>query len=439
MKSYDYIIIGFGKAGKTLAGRLSSDGKNVAIIEENPKMYGGTCINIGCIPTKVLIQAAKSGDDFNQAMSKKENVTQKLRQKNHDMLANKQEVDLYTARAEFISDKIIKISSTNESEELTAEYIIINTGAVSNILPIPGLKESQFTYDSTGIQNLKEQPKRLGIIGGGNIGLEFANLYATLGSSVTVFDSVDRLFAREEEEVSDLAQHYLEEQGITFELASQIKSVQDNKDTVILTTDKGEFTFDALLYATGRKANTEKLGLENTNIKQDARGAILVNEFCETSVPGIFAVGDVNGGPQFTYISLDDYRIVYHYLNGNTQYSHKNRTFFPSTTFINPPLSRVGIDEKTAKEQNIDYKANRLDVAGMPRAHVNNDLRGFFKVVVDAKTHQILGATLFGAQSEELINLIVMAMDNNIPYTYFQSQIFTHPTMAENFNDLFNF
>lgn len=439
MKKYDIIVIGFGKAGKTLAAKLSSDGKNVAVIEKDEKMYGGTCINIGCIPTKVLIQAAKSGDDFDVSMEKKEIVVERLRNKNFNMLSNKKFVDVYNASATFIENKVIEISSGSEKEQLSAEYIIINTGAVSNVLPIPGLSESKLTYDSTGIQNLSHQPKKLGVIGGGNIGLEFANLFANLGTEVTVFDTMDRIFPREEKELSELSKEYLENQGIVFKLSSQIKGVEDNKDVVVIKTSESEFKFDAVLYATGRKPNIENLGLENTDIVITERGAIQVNDYCETNVKGVYAVGDVNGGPQFTYISLDDFRIVYGNITGLNKYSSKDRKYFPTTTFINPPLSRVGIDEETAKKEGLSYKANRLDVANMPRAHVNNDLRGFFKVVVDEKTNLILGATLFGAQSEELINLIVTAMDNKIPYTYFKNQIFTHPTMSENFNDLFNF
>lgn len=439
MKSYDMIVIGFGKAGKTLAAKSAAQGKNVAMIEKDAGMYGGTCINVGCIPTKVLITATEKGYDFTEAMAEKTAVVERLRAKNFGMLDNAPTADVYNATARFIDNKVIEITSDAQTEQLTADVIIINTGAVSNVLPIPGLKESQHVYDSTGIQTLEQQPARLGIIGGGNIGLEFAGLYAKLGTEVTVFDPVERIFAREEEEISKLAQSYMEEEGVQFKLGTKIESLANQGDAVVITTDQGQDTFDAVLYATGRKPNTADLALENTDIVLTERGAIQVDEYCQTAVPNVFAVGDVNGGPQFTYVSLDDFRIVFNYLNGNTDYSHKNRHHVPYNTFINPPLARVGIDEATAKAQGLNYKVNSLPVAGMPRAHVNGDLRGLFKVVVDADSQQILGATLFGKEAHEVINLITMAMDNNIPYTYFQKQIFTHPTMAENFNDLFNF
>ncbi|EGJ26944.1 FAD-containing oxidoreductase [Streptococcus porcinus] len=440
MRSYDLIIIGFGKAGKTLASKFGADGKKVAIIEKDETMYGGTCINIGCIPTKVLIHSIETGHGFDEAMTEKHTVVSRLRAKNFKMLNDAKTVDVFNADATFISNKVIKITSANgEAEELTAEIIIINTGAVPNSLPIKGLAESNSVYDSTSIQNLETQPKRLGIIGAGNIGLEFASLFSQMGTHVQIFDPQVRILGREEEFVSNKVAEYMADNGVQFELQSKISEVKNDGDNVIITTENGDYTFDAVLHATGRKPNTEGLGLENTDIKLTERGAIQVDEFLQTSVPNVFAVGDVNGGLQFTYVSLDDSRIVWNYLNGSTDYSTKERQNIPYTIFLNPPLSRVGIDETQAKEQGLNYKSNSLMVANMPRGHVNSDLRGFFKVVVDADSNLILGATLLSAESPELINLIKMAIDNKIPYTYLQKQIFTHPTMAENLNDVFNF
>lgn len=199
-----------------------------------------------------------------------------------------------------------------------------------------------------------------------------------------------------------------------------------------------EYTFDAVLYALGRKPATEGLGLENTEIAVTERGAVQVDDYCETTVPDVYAVGDVNGGLQFTYTSLDDFRIVFGKLTEKGDYTPQNRKDVPNTLFIAPALSQVGLTEKAAQEGGLPYKANELPVANMPRAHVNNNLRGIYKVVVHTKTNEILGATLFGEGSQEFINLIKMAMDNHISYTYIKNQIFTHPTMAENLNDVFN-
>ncbi|OOF70865.1 FAD-containing oxidoreductase [Rodentibacter caecimuris] len=436
MKYYDLIVIGFGKAGKTLAAKLGSQGKKVAIIEKSDLMYGGTCINIGCIPTKTLIVASEHGKTFQQAMEEKNTVTTRLRNKNYATFSTY--ADIYTAKARFIRNKIIEITAKNgDCEQLEGEIILINTGASSVQLPIEGLATAKNVFDSTGIQQLTKQPKRLGIIGAGNIGLEFASLYAKQETEVTVFDSNSRILMREEEKFSVLAQEYLNQQKVKFELNSQITQVKNQGEQVIIQTLNDEFIFDSVLYATGRKPNVEDLGLENTDIKLTPRGAIEINEFCETNVKNIFAAGDVNGGAQFTYISLDDFRIIFNYLNGKTDYSLKNRQNVPTTLFIDPPLSRIGLNEDEAKQAGINYIAKELPVMAMPRAHVNGDLRGLFKVLVDPQTKLILGATLFGAESAELINMIVLAMNCQIPYTQFQTQIFTHPTMAENFNDLF--
>ncbi|MBF0779487.1 MULTISPECIES: FAD-containing oxidoreductase [unclassified Granulicatella] len=437
MKNYDVIVIGFGKAGKTLAAKLANQGKKVALIEENTKMYGGTCINIGCIPTKTLIHAAEKGLSFDEAMQDKTAVVERLRAKNFAMLDA--HVDIFVAHASFVDNKVIAIQVGDEIEHLHAEIIIINTGAVSNVLPIDGLTSAKFVYDSTGIQHLDKLPQRLGIIGGGNIGLEFASLYASMGVDVSVFEAGSTILGRYEEVARTLAKEYMEQSGITFYLNASITRVDNEDDTVVVHANNNAYSFDALLYATGRKPNTQGLGLENTSIELTERGAIKVDEHCQTTVKNVFAVGDVNGGLQFTYISLDDFRVVFNYLNGNGQYTLSQRKNVPNTVFIQPPLSMVGLSEEQAKAQQLPYATKELLVANMPRAHVNGDLRGVFKVVVNKDTKEILGATLLGSQSHELINLITMAMDNHIPYTYLATQLFTHPTMSENFNDVFSF
>ncbi|MGT2828511.1 FAD-containing oxidoreductase [Streptococcus hillyeri] len=438
MKAYDLIVIGFGKAGKTLAGKMAAAGKKVALVEQNAANYGGTCINVGCIPTKTLIQAAENNLTFDHAMTLKETVTTRLRNKNQMVLENSG-ADLINAHAKFISNKVIEVSAGDETEQLTAETIVINTGAVSNVFPIPGLLESKHVVDSTGIQNLPEQPKRLGIIGGGNIGLEFASLYARLGSQVTVFENSPVILERYEEVAAKLAQEYLEADGVSFVLGSQVEAVANRGEEVVVTENGKEYLFDVVMYAMGRKPATEGLGLVNTDIKLTDRGAVQVDDYCETTVSGVYAVGDVNGGLQFTYTSLDDFRIVFGKLTGQGDYSLQNRQNVPNSLFIDPALSQVGLTEKAVQEAGLPYKVNELLVANMPRAHVNNDLRGVYKVIVNTETNEILGATLFGAGSHEIINLIKMAMDNHIPYTYIKNQIFTHPTMAENLNDVFNF
>ena len=427
MLTYDLIVIGFGKAGKTLAAKLASAGKKVALIERNKAMYGGTCINIGCIPTKTLLVAAEKDLSFDEVMATKNTVTTRLNGKNYATIAGTG-VDIIDAEAHFISNKVIEIQAGDEKQELTAETIVINTGAVSNVLPIPGLATSKNVFDSTGIQNLDKLPEKLGILGGGNIGLEFAGLYNKLGSKVTVLDALDTFLPRAEPSIAALAK--LLQNVHTTE-------IKNEGDQVLVLTENETYRFDALLYATGRKPNVEPLQLENTDIKLTERGAIKVDKHCQTNVPGVFAVGDVNGGLQFTYVSLDDFRVVFSYLAGDGSYTLEDRRNVPNTMFITPPLSQIGLTENQAADLKLPYAVKEIPVATMPRGHVNGDLRGAFKAVVNTETKEIIGATIFSEGSQEIINIITVAMDNKIPYTYFTKQIFTHPTLAENLNDLF--
>jgi len=436
MLTYDLIVIGFGKAGKTLAAKMAAQGKKVALIERSKAMYGGTCINIACIPTKTLLVAAEKGLAFDQVMAEKNAVTSRLNGKNYAAISGAG-VDIIDAEAHFLSNKVIEITVGDEKEELTAETIVINTGAVSNVLPIPGLTETEHVYDSTGIQNLKELPKRLGVLGGGNIGLEFAGLYNKLGSQVTVLDAAPVFLPRVEPSIAALAKQYMKEDGIQLLQNVRTTQIKNDGDEVVVVTESGEFRFDALLYATGRKPNIEPLQLENTDIELTERGAIKVDKHLETSVPGVFAAGDVNGGLQFTYISLDDFRILYSYLAGDGSYTLEDRKNVPTSMFITPPLAQIGLTEKEAQEQGLPIAVKEIPVAAMPRGHVNADLRGAFKAVVNTETKEIVGATIFSAGAQEIINILTVAMDNKIPYTYLSKQIFTHPTLAENLNDLF--
>ena len=436
MLTYDLIVIGFGKAGKTLAAKMASQGKKVALIERSKAMYGGTCINIACIPTKTLLVAAEKGLTFDQVMAEKNAVTSRLNGKNYAAISGAGVV-IIDAEAHFLSNKVIEITAGDEKKELTAATIVINTGAISNVLPIPGLTETEHVYDSTGIQNLKELPKRLGVLGGGNIGLEFAGLYNKMGSQVTVLDAAPVFLPRVEPSIAALAKQYMEEDGIQLLQDVQTKQIKNDGDEVVVVTEDGEFRFDALLYATGRKPNVEPLQLENTDIELTERGAIKVDKHLETSVPGVFAAGDVNGGLQFTYISLDDFRILYSYLAGDGSYTLEDRKNVPTSMFITPPLAQIGLTEKEAQEQGLPIAVKEIPVAAMPRGHVNADLRGAFKAVVNTETKEIVGATIFSAGAQEIINILTVAMDNKIPYTYLSKQIFTHPTLAENLNDLF--
>ena len=439
MLTYDAIIIGFGKAGKTLAGRLANKNWNVAMIEKDPNMYGGTCINIACIPTKVLVQDGLKDISYRDAIERKDRVVEKLREKNYKSLADNNNITIYDSEARFRSDKEVEIELNGKIEVLTAEHIFINTGATSNIPPLKGDLTSDKVYTSTSLMDRKQLPQQLAIIGGGYIGMEFASIYKNFGAEVTVITPDEELLPREDREIAAEVQKVMEEKGIRFILEAKAQEIiEESEDKVSLSLSNGEnVSANAVLLATGRKPNVKHLGLENTSIKLTENGAIKVNDHLETTVNNVWALGDVKGGMQFTYISLDDYRIVENYLFGDKKYSLASRKNIPYSMFIDPPLSRVGLTAKEAAKKGYEIAEGKMSVASHPRAHVINELRGLFKVVIDKKTEKILGASLFGPESPELINLVKLAMDLDTPYTYLRDQIYNHPVMSESFNTLF--
>ncbi|MBJ8350236.1 FAD-containing oxidoreductase [Streptococcus zalophi] len=438
MKHYDFLIIGFGQAGRPLASQMVAQGKTAAIVEQDPMMYGGTCINVGCVPTKTMISDAHQHLNFEEVMARRNKVTSILREGSANNVKNSG-MDLYLAKAHFVSNKVVELTSENETIQVTADIIVINTGAKSRVLPIKGLLETKNVVDSTGLQALKKQPETLGIIGGGNIGLEMTHLFTQMGTKVTIFEHGSRILSRMDDEFSELAQTYMEEDGVTFKFNAGVESVKNQGDQVILTADGKDYLFDVVMYAAGRVPNTDGLGLENTDIELTERGGIKVDDYCQTTVENIYALGDVRGEMQFTYISYDDYRIVYSHLMGENKFSLSKRQNIPTATFINPTLASIGITEKTAKEQGLPYKANSLKVENTLRAYITNNSRGLIKVIVNKETDAILGATIFSEAAHEIINQLKMAMDHDIPYTYLKDQIFTHPTMSENLNNVFNF
>lgn len=297
--------------------------------------------------------------------------------------------------------------------------------------------ESNAILDSTAAMDQTNLPKKLVIIGAGYIGLEFASMFAEYGSEVTVLDLHDNFLPREDDDIAVEIKHDLENSGVKFELGVKISRIDDHtvyyeKDGVTTTT-----VADRILVATGRKPNTEDLGIENTDIELTDRGTIMVDDYLRTNVENVWAIGDVKGGPQFTYISLDDFRIIKDQLYGDAQRKVSDRINVPYSVFITPTLSRVGLNEKEAKSQNIKYELKKLPVTAIPKAQVLKDPRGLFKALINPANNQILGVTLYGAESYELINQISMAMKMKIPANILRDQIYTHPTMSESFNDLF--
>ncbi|ARD75995.1 hypothiocyanous acid reductase MerA [Staphylococcus xylosus] len=438
MKQFDLIIVGFGKGGKTLAKFASAQGRKVAVIEKSKKMYGGTCINIGCIPSKTLVHEGLEHGSFEQAFSRKTDVVNALNSKNYHNLADDDNIEVLDYTAKFKSNH--ELNLLNDQDEIVgtigAEQIVINTGAKSMIPAIEGIDSSQYLYDSEGIMNLKSQPNHLVIVGGGYIALEFAAMFANFGTQVTVLERGNDIMTKEDKDIVAEVKKDLADKNVNIVLNADTKKFEDTDKGTIVHTTNGEYAADAVLIATGRKPNTD-LDLQNTDVKIGDHGEIIVNEYLQTDASNVYALGDVKGGMQFTYISLDDFRIVKEQLFGEGKRSTENRGAVPYTVFIDPPLARVGLTGKEAKEQGYDIIESAIPVNSIPRHKINNDGRGLFKAVVNKDNEEILGASLYGLQSEEIINLIKLAIDQKLSYKVLKDNIYTHPTMVESFNDLF--
>ena len=449
---YDAVIIGFGKGGKTMAGALGAAGKKVALIEKSDRMYGGTCINVGCIPTKSLVYraglAAAKGGSFEEkaaaykaAMEQKEDLTARLRGKNYQKLDSNPNITVIDGTASFQSPHVVEVEKDGRTFQVEGEQIFINTGSSAFIPPIEGLKGNPYVYTSEGLLNLTELPSRLVIIGGGYIGVEFSSIYASFGSKVTILQDGDIFLPREDEEIAGAVRESLESRGIRVMTGVKVKALEQAGGKALVAVDNGKevqkLEAEAVLVATGRRPNTAGLNLEAAGVEIGPRGGIVTDDSLTTTAPHIYAMGDVRGGLQFTYISLDDFRIVKSKVLGDGSYTLKERGAVPYSVFLIPPFSRVGLSEKEAVEKGYKVKVARLAAAAIPKAQVLEQPSGLLKAVIDEETGRILGAHLFWQESYEMINMIKLAMDAKVPYQVLRDTIYTHPTMSEAFNDLF--
>ena len=441
MQEFKNIVIGFGKGGKTLAKNLAAKGESVLVVEKSKKMYGGTCINIACLPSKNMIINAQRGINFEDAVKEKDEMTTVLRNKNYHMVADEETATVLDGTAKFIDNHTIEIVlDSGERTEVKGERIFINTGATPIIPQVKGLKESKYILDSTAAMDQNSLPNELVILGAGYIGMEFASMFARYGAKVTVLDTNEKFLKREDDDISEMLFNDLSQDGIEFKLGVKVVEVKDLSDKVEIIYEingkKQTVKADKLLVATGRKPVTEGLGLENTDIELDERGAIKVDDYLRTTAENVWAIGDVKGGPQFTYISLDDFRIIFDQLYGKGKRKVSDRNLVPYSVFITPALSRVGLNEVEAKNKEIEYKLFKLAATSIPKAKVIGNTRGMYKILVDPDTEEILGATIYGEESYEVINLIALAMKAKLPYTMLRDQIYTHPTMSEALNDV---
>ena len=440
---FDLVVIGFGRGGKTLAAAMGKRGKRVAVIERSAQMYGGTCPNVGCVPTKSLIHHAETGADHGESVEKTRNLTTRLRGINFSILDTMDSVTVLTGRAAFVDPKTVEVSAGFDSMTVTGDTIIIDTGAEPVLPAIPGLAASTRVHTSTDLIGRDNLPRRLAVLGGGHVGIEFASMFAQFGSEVTVLDQAPRILGHEDDDVAAAAEKVLADTGVRFVLGAQVIGLSETAEGAEIDyrqgDDGGTVVVDAVLVAAGRKPATEGLRLDLAGVATTPGGAVEVDDQLRTRQPHIFAVGDVKGGPQFTYVSLDDSRIVADQLNGPGTRSTADRVHIPYALFLTPPLARVGLTERDAREQGYAVKVAEkavADVVAMPKAKILGETRGLMKFVIDAKTDLILGAALLSVDAQELINLVTLAMRHGVTASDLRDGIYTHPSSTEAFNEV---
>jgi len=456
MKEFDAIVIGAGQAGVPLAKKLAQSGLKTALIEK--RMVGGTCINDGCTPTKAMVASARlaylasrSGDlgidipaytiDFKAVMARKSAIVTQFREGAIKGVEKTENLTLIYGEAKFKDDQTIYVNGRDGNfENYTAKHIFINTGASPVIPQIEGVNEIKY-LTSTTILQLEEIPEHLLIVGGGYIGLEFGQMFRRFGSKVTLLEKSRRLMPKEDDDVCEVMSEIFKEDGIEILTEAEVTKFSNGSNgkinvTVKLKGKESNHTCTHVLLASGRKPQTEALGLENTSVECDDHGHVKVNEFLETKAKNVYALGDVKGGPAFTQISYNDYVIVTKNLLENAKMSTVNR-MVPYCMFTDPQLGRVGITEDEAEEQGLDYLVAKIPMKNVARAIETAETRGFMKAVVDKKTKQILGATVIGEQGGEIMTFLQMAMMGKVTYEEVRFATFAHPLYAESLNNLF--
>jgi pyruvate/2-oxoglutarate dehydrogenase complex dihydrolipoamide dehydrogenase (E3) component len=446
----DVVVIGFGKGGKTAASTLGHLGKRVVLIEQSPLMYGGTCPNVGCVPTKALVYHAHNrreedspADWYRRSVTTVHQLTSTFRDVNYQVLDAHDSLTILTGKGTFVDPHTVNVDVDGRQVRVTGDTILINTGSEPIIPDIKGIRESAHVITSTDLIHRTDLPAHLVIIGGGYLGLELGAVYRTFGSEVTILEMTSQILRREDDDVAQTAISIFENEGINIVTNANVLEIRDGNGGAVVTYEsKGErFTIeaDAVLPATGRAPATKGLGLEAAGVSTTPRAAVVVDEFLRTSQPHIFALGDVNGGPQFTYVSLDDARIVLDQLIGEGKRSTADRHSIPRTLFISPPLATVGLTEREARAAGHRIKVgsqNVNEIFAMPRAYIVEETRGIMKFIIDLDTDQILGAALLSVDSQEMINVVALAMRSGTTATQLQESIYTHPSSTEAFNDV---
>ncbi|MBX9671403.1 MAG: mercuric reductase [Candidatus Obscuribacterales bacterium] len=456
MESFDDIVLGGGKGGKSLAMALASAGHRVALIERG--QIGGSCINVACIPTKTMVASAKIVESARRSIDwgvelgavspalvdiveRKNRVVKEMVDAHWSLFTSTPNMELLVGTAKFIeSNKVEVRMSDGSSRELQSERIYINTGSTTTIPALPGLEDIPY-LTSTSIMNLTQLPEHLVIIGGGYIALEFAQVFARLGSRVTVLLRGSRFLPNEDEDIASAISDLLSDDGIELLYESKVKAFRKlPSEEISIDLEAGltprSLTCSHVLVAVGRTPNTKDLNLEVAGVDTNGDGSIKVDDQLRTSAKGVWAIGDCNGGPLFTHVSWDDFRIlrdnVLHSLNRSTV-----GRLVPYTLFIDPELGRVGLTEEQARRKGYDILVAKLPAQKIPRAKTSGEQKGMLKAVVDKQTEKILGCSLLCHSAGEVMSVVQVAMLGGLTYRQVRDIIFTHPTMAESLNLLF--
>ena len=455
MKHYDAIVIGSGQAGSPLCKQLAKAGKKTAIIER--RYVGGTCVNDGCTPTKTMIASAKAAyhaahsdapgvhvDNYTVDMKKikqrKDELILSWRKGSQTAMEQSENLDLIFGEASFIGEKTLQVKLNDGTQiDLSADLIFVNTGTTPVIPAVEGLQDVGY-LTSTTILDLEEIPDHLLVIGGSYIALEFAQMFRRFGSRVSVLERGPRIMSKEDEDIAEELTNILLDEGIDILSNAQALKFEGTprhiKATVAVNGSQQEIICSHILIATGRKPSTDVLAPQISGIQLNEKGFIQVNDQLATNVKGVYALGEVNGGPAFTHIAYNDYAIVYRNLFEGGAYSTKGRPL-PYCMFTDPQLGRIGLSEKQAREQGYNIKVAKLPMKQVARALENGETRGLMKAVVDADTRQILGAAILGEEGGEIMTVLQMAIMGNITYDVLKYCVFAHPTYSESINNLF--
>lgn len=449
MTEYDAVVIGSGQAGNPLAHTLADEGWRVALVERG--FLGGSCVNWGCTPTKTLVASAqaaydarRAGElgievgavrvDFDAVMARKQRMVEKWREGQQSQVERRPSLTLIRGEARFVAERTIEV----EGERIRAPHIFINTGTRGRIPPIEGIDDVPVMTNREILQ-LETLPEHLIVLGGSYIGLEFGQMFRRFGSRVTVIEHNDRIIPREDPDISDALQDILELEGIEFHLGVEAERVTRDGEGVRLVLGgdgTAAVTGSHLLVATGRVPNTDRLDPAAAGVQVDQRGYIQVNERLESSAGGIWALGDVKGGPAFTHISYNDHQIVLENLLRDGSATISGR-LVPYALFTDPPLGRVGMSETAARAAGHDLLVGAIPMERVARAMERGDTRGRMKVVIDARTEQILGAAVLGTEGGELVQSLMIHMRAGAPWHALRGEVYIHPTLTEGFFALF--